>query len=400
MKITRLKLSSIKPYEGNAKLHPEEQIKQIMRSIEEFGNNDPIAVDEDHVIIEGHGRYEALKRLGREDADCIVLSGMTEDQKNAYRLVHNKLTMNSDFDLTALYQELEKIDIDMTEFDFDATDEYDESEYERRKAEFEERMAAGELSEDDPEYQEFLEKFKPKKTTDDCYTPELIYEAVADYVSKRYKIGKDRFVRPFVPGGDYQSYQYHKNAAVVDNPPFSILSEIVEFYYKNNIKFFLFAPGLTPFSASVKSMALSICVGVNVTYENGADVCTSFVTNMEGGVFRSDPELYQIIKKANDENLKSIRKTMPRYSYPLSLITAANLNSFSKYGIYFSADFADCELIRQLDAQKESWKGIYGSGFLLSDEKTAEREKAEREKAERWELSQRELSIIERLSKK
>lgn len=119
MKITKIKLSQLKPYEGNAKLHPEEQIKQIMRSIEEFGNNDPIAVDEDYVIIEGHGRYEALKRLGYEEAECIVLKGMTEDQKNAYRLVHNKLTMNSDFDLTALYAELEKIDIDMTEFDFD-----------------------------------------------------------------------------------------------------------------------------------------------------------------------------------------------------------------------------------------------------------------------------------------
>lgn len=118
MKITKLKLSSIKPYEGNAKLHPEEQIKQIMRSIEEFGNNDPIAVDEDYVIIEGHGRYEALKRLGYQEAECVILTGLSEDQKNAYRLVHNKLTMNSGFDLESLYAELEKIEIDMTEFDF------------------------------------------------------------------------------------------------------------------------------------------------------------------------------------------------------------------------------------------------------------------------------------------
>lgn len=120
MKITKLKLDQLKPYEGNAKLHPESQIEQIMRSIQEFGNNDPIAVDEHYVIIEGHGRYEALKRLGYEEAECIVLRGMTEDQKNAYRLVHNKLTMNSDFDLSALEEELDKIEgIDMEQFDFD-----------------------------------------------------------------------------------------------------------------------------------------------------------------------------------------------------------------------------------------------------------------------------------------
>ena len=119
MEITKIKLKDIVPYEGNAKLHPREQVEQIKKSIQDFGNNDPIAVDESNVIIEGHGRYMALKELGYDEADCIVLKGLTEDQKNAYRLVHNKLTMNSDFDLEVLKSELDNLEMDMSQFDFD-----------------------------------------------------------------------------------------------------------------------------------------------------------------------------------------------------------------------------------------------------------------------------------------
>lgn len=118
MQITKIAMADIVPYENNVKLHPKEQIEQIKKSIVDFGNNDPIAVDENNVIIEGHGRYEALKELGYEEAECIVLTGLTEDQKNAYRLVHNKLTMNSDFDMKGLEEELNKIDMDLTAFDF------------------------------------------------------------------------------------------------------------------------------------------------------------------------------------------------------------------------------------------------------------------------------------------
>lgn len=119
MQIIKIKMADIVPYENNVKLHPKEQIEQIKKSIVDFGNNDPIAVDENNVIIEGHGRFEALKELGYEEAECIVLTGLTEDQKNAYRLVHNKLTMNSDFDMEGLEEELNKINMDLTVFDFD-----------------------------------------------------------------------------------------------------------------------------------------------------------------------------------------------------------------------------------------------------------------------------------------
>ena len=93
MKIEKIKVSEIIPYEDNAKLHPERQVQQIKASINEFGFNDPIAIDENNVVIEGNGRLMAIKELGYEEVDCIRIEGLTEDQKRAYILVHNQLTM-------------------------------------------------------------------------------------------------------------------------------------------------------------------------------------------------------------------------------------------------------------------------------------------------------------------
>lgn len=113
MEIKKIKIDQIVPYENNAKEHPREQIEQLKNSIKEFGNNDPIAIDENNVIIEGHGRLMALQELGFEEVDCIVLTGLTEEQKNAYRIVHNQLTMNSSWDMDILKGELAKISLDM-----------------------------------------------------------------------------------------------------------------------------------------------------------------------------------------------------------------------------------------------------------------------------------------------
>ena len=126
MEIIKVKIEEIIPYGNNAKLHPQEQIKQIMKSIQEFGNNDPIAIDENNMIIEGHGRYEALKQLNYKEVECIRLSHMSEEQKKAYILVHNQLTMNTGFDLDILNEELKSIGkINMGDYDLTLTDIYD-----------------------------------------------------------------------------------------------------------------------------------------------------------------------------------------------------------------------------------------------------------------------------------
>jgi ParB-like chromosome segregation protein Spo0J len=80
MKIENMLVSDIIPYMNNAKEHPKHQIEQIVNSIREFGFNDPIAIDEHNVIIEGHGRLEALKLMGINTVDCIRLSHLTEDE--------------------------------------------------------------------------------------------------------------------------------------------------------------------------------------------------------------------------------------------------------------------------------------------------------------------------------
>lgn len=118
LKIEYVDINSIRPYENNAKEHPIEQIEQIKKSIQEFGNNDPIAVWHNE-IVEGHGRYEALKQLGETSIPIIRLDDLTDEQRKAYTLVHNKLTMNSDFNFEMLTEELDSIiDINMEDFGF------------------------------------------------------------------------------------------------------------------------------------------------------------------------------------------------------------------------------------------------------------------------------------------
>lgn len=131
MKIEKVSIEEIKPFKNNAKLHPPEQIEQIKKSIIEFGNNDPIAVDENNVIIEGHGRYQALKNLGYKEVEVIRLTHLTEQQKKAYILVHNKLTMDTGFDLDILNLELDNIiDFNMSDFGFEKLNFLDESQQE------------------------------------------------------------------------------------------------------------------------------------------------------------------------------------------------------------------------------------------------------------------------------
>lgn len=135
MEVVKVKLKDLIPYENNAKLHPLEQIEQIKQSILQFGFNDPIGIDENNMILEGHGRYEALKDLGWKECDCIRIDKLTDQEKKAYILAHNKLTMNTDFDYGILNDELNEIfDIDMEQFGFEY-ELFDEDEEKQKNAE-------------------------------------------------------------------------------------------------------------------------------------------------------------------------------------------------------------------------------------------------------------------------
>ena len=249
---------------------------------------------------------------------------------------------------------------------------------------------------DETEYKEFVEKFKPKRTTDDCYTPDNIYETVAAWVAEEYKLDRSRFVRPFWPGRDYQkdTERYGPDTVVVDNPPFSIFAQIMRFYQTHGVKFFLFGPALTLFSAKDVDGVTFLPIGVSVVFENGAEVAVSFATNLDQWKVRTAPELYKLLVAANDENLKAAKRHFPKYSYPDHVVTAALVQKWCKYGVDYKLDAKDCVQIEKLDAQKAKGKQIFGKGFLLS-----ERAAAERAAAERWQLSEREWEIVKNLGK-
>lgn len=256
--------------------------------------------------------------------------------------------------------------------------------------------------EKDGYYDRFVEKFKPKKTTDDCYTPENIYSAVREWAMREYDLPEDiRVIRPFWPGGDYQNEDYSGNCVVIDNPPFSILSSICRWYNERSIKFFLFDPNLTLFSTGSGTLNYIVC-GVTVTYENGAEVSTSFVTNMGDDKIHCAPCLNEIVSRTNMENLK--KNKPPIYEYPDHVCTGARLNYLSNHGTELRIKSEDCRFIRALDAQRRIKKAIFGCGFLLSEKAAAEKAAAERAAAEKaaaekeyatfWPLSEREKAII------
>ena len=173
--------------------------------------------DGKYIVIGGNMRYRACKELGYTQMPCkIIPPQATAEQLNAYIILDNSGFGDWDWDALANEwdsQQLTDWGVDVPNWD----DEASEDEIERKAREFQERMDAGEIDETDEEYQQFLEKFKQKKTTDDCYTPTEVYDAVAKWVSDTYNIDRRHFERPFYPGGDYKNAEYPKGCVVVDN---------------------------------------------------------------------------------------------------------------------------------------------------------------------------------------
>lgn len=122
LKIEYLNKEDLRPYINNAKIHTAEQIEQIKNSIRQFGFNDPIAVWHDNEIIEGHGRLLAVMEMPEiTDVPIIRLDNLTDEQRKAYTLIHNKLTMNTGFDVEMLNAEIASVadTIDLSQFDLE-----------------------------------------------------------------------------------------------------------------------------------------------------------------------------------------------------------------------------------------------------------------------------------------
>lgn len=121
LKIEYINKEELKPYEKNAKKHPAEQVEHIANSIREFGFRQPLVIDKDNVIVIGHGRLLAAKKLGLDTVPCVRADDLTDEQIKALRLADNK-TNESEWDFDLLGGELDDIfDIDMEQFGFDVS---------------------------------------------------------------------------------------------------------------------------------------------------------------------------------------------------------------------------------------------------------------------------------------
>lgn len=203
-------------------------------------------------------------------------------------------------------------------------------------------MARGET------YEEFIEKFKTKKTTDDCYTPPDVYNNAVSLFEKITGINtKERnIIRPFYPGGDYEHYDYKPGDIVLDNPPFSIISKIINFYNAHGVNYFLFGPERSLFSTKTPGYVI---VYKSVIYDNGADVATGFYSNMFNGIYT--------IKSIQNRESKQLKKTILPDGYETAATMRKYANSDEMHFYKFDAN----SRIRKTP----EGKGIYGCAYKV-----------------------------------
>ena len=264
--------------------------------------------------------------------------------------------------------------------------------------------------EGDEGYDEFTDKFKPKLTTDDCYTPQPIYEAVCEWVDKNIvRLAGYEIIRPFFPGGDYEHHHYPEGCIVIDNPPFSISAQILDFYLERDIPFFLFCNGLTSLGTGARREGVTtILIGEMIEFENGAKVNIGFFTNLCPKVrvwLASD-----LSKKITEIQTKP--QDLALNKWDIHIQSAGLLGKIAKrVTVKIMAD--ECEFISTLS----DGSAIYGGGIVLSDRAAQrteeerrkaeeerrkaeeERRKAEEERAVNRILGDKEREIIERLNR-
>ena len=378
-------IESLRFDDKNFNKHTEFGMSLLERSLRENGAGRSVLVDKNNNLIAGNGIVEAavaagFKRVKIVDTDGETLVAVRRPDLELDTAAGRKMALadnataaaNLEWDTEAIAEACRDFDIDARAWGVSL--DFDDGA----------RFFGGERNgERSGEYDEFEEKFKPKLTTDDCYTPTEVYDEVAKYV--RNIVGDDpEFVRPFYPNGDYRRFHYPEGCVVVDNPPFSIYAEIVRWYLAQGIKFFLFAPALTQVVANAPvNYVVASC---NVTYENGAVVRTSFTTNLLGDIaFTTAPGLKRAVEAVNGAPAAEL----PLYGYE-NVITPALLCKLAL--VDFSAKRSDVAEIANLDALKAKGKSLYGRGWLLSERKEKER------KENYLHLSDRERDIVKKLN--
>lgn len=252
------------------------------------------------------------------------------------------------------------------------------------------RMQAQDMTPE--QYEEWLNKFSETlKTSDDTFTPANVYKAVYKWADEHYHISGRPIERPFFPGGDYRNYNYRENCVVVDNPPFSNLAEITDFYLEKKIDFFIWCPHLTSLQYIARGVTLVIA-DAPVIYSNGARIATGWLTNLdkENAVICSN-ELQLALEQCNIDSEKQFgwrkSKRLAKYDYPPELLRVGVLNQLSKrceYAIPRDQVYLK-KIVRTTDQQKEynrankKKQAVYGGGFWMSSAEAERIQKAVKE---------------------
>lgn len=247
------------------------------------------------------------------------------------------------------------------------------------------------------DYESYVAKFQNKeKTTDDTYTPRDVYEAVLEYVRSIYPMEGKEVLRPFYPGGDYRHAVYPDDGVVVDNPPFSIFTEICKFYSAARIPFFLFGPGLTIFS--VLKYCSVVVINPQIEFDNGAKVQCNFATNLIGDTLvTTAPALGNLITQCKSQTPKA---NLPKYGFPPEVLSASDFQCIARGDEVFSIKKSEAMVIRDLDCFPKRC-GLFGNHLLVSEAAAKAAAKAA-EKAKNVipvRLSPRERMLVERLNK-
>lgn len=138
LNIVERRLDDVHPYEKNPRRN-DDAVKYVAESIKQFGFKVPLVIDNDGVIIAGHTRWKAAKKLGLKTVPCIIADDLTEEQVKAFRLADNKVAEMAGWDFALLEEELQLIDFDMAAFGFaeqedvDISDFFEEAEHKEKE---------------------------------------------------------------------------------------------------------------------------------------------------------------------------------------------------------------------------------------------------------------------------
>lgn len=371
----------------NPRFIRDNKYKQLVESISntpEMMKARPLIVHQQgdkYVVLAGNMRLRAMRELKWHECPCAITAEGTDAKKlREYAIKDNVAFGEDDMDLLANEWDLGELQDWGMDFSFNLPkDVHDRSEW-----------AQGEANE---EYNDFVEKFAPKLTTDDCYTPPAVYDVVLEWAKKKYNISEHTtIVRPFFPGGDFEHYDYPKDCVVIDNPPFSIMAKIMDWYQEHGIRFVLFCDQRTGASSAVRREGITfICAHADVTYENGASVLTAFVTNMSPDIMlHTEPDL-----KYKIEHIEKEKKEQRLINHHPNSVVTARMMAVSTVPFEIKrtdiVPFTECS---------KTMKNIFGAIGVVGDKKAAELEAAELEAAETIELEPLDYEHIAQLNER